>query len=578
MNETSAGTAETRPEGITESEHQAIVTAVESILTERARAPEGLQAPERRRSGLGAVVLVNLLAFALLAGSVYLYITFVPRSAPDVNPFSGAVTTAESAILAEVQQQTRRELSEREVQIARIERELAALRRERQQAPEETGVSEREAELSAREAELSAALVDLQATTAERLQALQGNREQIAFLTDQLATVYERIRTAIGAQAYDRARAHLDDASSLLQSQAIADEPTLATVARAIAASNQVIADVIPLAAEETGRLAFLSSQFDEIERIVGEADARAAADEPERAASLYRTALGVMEATGHAATRLLQMQREESARELAQRTAPLEARVAELEAQLGESRRVAAELRGQIARLTADRDELARTGAELETDAAERLEAAAAAERRARALDREVAALESNVAALESDIATFESEIAALESRNAALRDERERATAEQAGQIAALRSSIEAVETDAEAAAAEIARGAARLRETIVEETGPSDAPEVIDLVGTRALLRAVVDSPAIREQYPTLYEDMEVYFQALSRERTGEGRADAYRAASEAIEALAAQLGTPLSIDSPAATAAGYLERLVSLLSSAVRLAVP
>ncbi len=553
-------TAGPRPEGITESEHHAIVTAVDSILTERVRAPEQIEPTVRRRSGLGMVALVNLLALSTLVGSVFLYITFAPRSAPDVNPFSGAVTTAESAILAEVQEQTRRELSEREVQIAQIERELAALRRERQRAPGDPGASDREAELSA-------ALVALQATTAERLQALQGNREQVAFLTGQLTTVYERVREAIRDQAYDRARTHLEDASALLRSAAIADEPTLATVATAIAASNQVIADVIPLAAEESGQLALLSSRFDEIERIVREADARAAADEPDRAASLYRTALGVIDATGHAATRLLEAERAKAARELEERTAPLVARVAELEAELQERTRVAGELRGQINTLTAERDELTRRRAELEAAVADRAAAAEASEREAAASEREAAELARRVATLETEIAT-------LEARSTALRADRERAAAEAAQEIAALRSSIEAAEAQAARAVAAIDRRAARLHAALPDETAPSDAPEVIDLVGTRALLRAVVDAPAIREQYPNLSEDMETYFQALSRERTAAGRAAAFRTASDAIEALAGELGATVSAAPPAGTAAGYLDRLVSLLLETVR----
>ena len=560
MDDTRVQTAGPRPEGITESEHHAIVTAVDSILTERVRAPEQIEPTVRRRSGLGMVALVNLLALSTLVGSVFLYITFAPRSAPDVNPFSGAVTTAESAILAEVQEQTRRELSEREVQIAQIERELAALRRERQRAPGDPGASDREAELSA-------ALVALQATTAERLQALQGNREQVAFLTGQLTTVYERVREAIRDQAYDRARTHLEDASALLRSAAIADEPTLATVATAIAASNQVIADVIPLAAEESGQLALLSSRFDEIERIVREADARAAADEPDRAASLYRTALGVIDATGHAATRLLEAERAKAARELEERTAPLVARVAELEAELQERTRVAGELRGQINTLTAERDELTRRRAELEAAVADRAAAAEASEREAAASEREAAELARRVATLETEIAT-------LEARSTALRADRERAAAEAAQEIAALRSSIEAAEAQAARAVAAIDRRAARLHAALPDETAPSDAPEVIDLVGTRALLRAVVDAPAIREQYPNLSEDMETYFQALSRERTAAGRAAAFRTASDAIEALAGELGATVSAAPPAGTAAGYLDRLVSLLLETVR----
>jgi Skp family chaperone for outer membrane proteins len=139
----------TRPDGISESEHEAIVGAVNALLTDRAKPPEAMPRDRSRRSGAAMAVFTNLVILLALAGAVYAYITFVPRSAPDVNLFSGQVATTESAILTEVREQTERRLSEREAEIARIERELNALRSARSDADPSAGSSQRESELLA---------------------------------------------------------------------------------------------------------------------------------------------------------------------------------------------------------------------------------------------------------------------------------------------------------------------------------------------------------------------------------------------------------------------------------------------
>ena len=552
------------PEGITESEHQAILEAVESILTERARVPGHDDATTRRRSGIGLVVGLNVLAVTLLIGAVFVYMELVPRSAPDVDLFSGSVATTEAAILAEVKKQSRIELSEREAQIAQIERELAGLRRERLQSPDATN-------LARRENELQTALANLEATTSERLAALQGGVEQVGFLADQLAALYGRMRQSIHDQNFTRARALVDDASALLDAPAVRQEPMLAPLSYAIAVSNRVLADVIPLAAEESGRLARMALQLAEIQTIVDQADARRNAGEIESAESLYQTALRVLDATGQASAQLLAIQDARAERLLAEQAAAADARIADLAAQLEHSRLTAGELRGEIIRLTAARNELSLKHAELDGRYVELGQRYAAVE----TLRREANA---TAVTLRGRIAELEDEVSARESRIAALRSEHERSSSAAARQIAALRASVDSVRANAATAGRRIGIEATSLQSAIAGSDSREDGPEMIDLLGTRVLLRAVVDSPAVRAQYPNLYGDMESYFGALGRERVAEGRGDAYRVASESVEAVADRLQIAMPGDPPRNTAAGYLSRLIALVEAAVRLPVP
>ena len=548
------------PEGITESEHQAILSTVDSFLTQRGRMTAREEAPPRRRSGIGLVAGLNLLAVALLAGAVWVYMSIVPRSAPDVDLFTGSVSTTEAAILAEVAKQTRIERSEREAQIARIERELVALRRERLQAPEAS-------DLVSREVELRSALEHLDATTSERLAALHGSVEQASFLAGQLAMLYGHVQQSIHDQDFARARSLVDDASALLASPAVRQEPTLAHLAYAIAVSNRVLADVIPLAAEESGRLARLAVQLAEIEAIVDQADATSSAGELDRAETLYRSALRVLETTEHASVQLLTIQGARADRLLEIQAAAADARIAELTAQLEQSRLTAGELRAQSDRLASARDELSRSHAELD--------------RRYTELGQRHAAVETtqrDAGALRRSVAELENEISALESRIVALRARHDQASAAAARQIAALQASVETVRANAAAADHRIGLEAAALRSAVATADSRETGPQMIDLLGTRVLLRAVVDSPAVRTQYPNLYADMESYFAALGSERTAQGRAEAYRTASEAVEALAARLQIAMPDDPPRNTAAGYLSRLITLVRAAVQLPVP
>lgn len=540
---------ETRPDGITESEHRAIVETVNALLTDRARSPGSVAPATRRRSGAGLVVLANALIVVALAGAVAAYIAFVPRAAPDVNVLSGEVTTTEGAILEQVQQEAEQRLSEREAEIARIERELDALRRERTD----------DAAPSERERELIAELEGLNATTSERLGAIENNRERLGFLSDQLASLYQRVQTAIRVQDYDRARDLVRDAAALIDAPAVQTEPLLREASRSIDAANAVLADILPLAAEESGRLALLAAQIEEVELIVAQADARARAGELENAESLYRSAVRVFESTERATAQLLQFREQELAQEFSDERDSFRRTIAAVENQLRQSRSTVGSLEQQVASLERTRQSLQAQRVELES-------LLARANERTETVRARADQLGGTVDELQAEVSELESRLAALEAERNQTADETER-------RIHSLSETVASFRAAAERTTSDLADAAAAVRSQIGPSPTEDAASDVVELLGTRVLLRAVVDSPSVREEYPELYEDMEVYFEALSRARVEEGRSAAFAEASDAVTALAARMDIDLDVTAPATTATGYLERTVALVRAAV-----
>ena len=137
---------------------------------------------------------------------------------------------------------------------------------------------------------------------------------------------------------------------------------------------------------------------------------------------------------------------------------------------------------------------------------------------------------------------------------------------------EVAALRRELDTITERTAQARAAVATAAASLAASAPSRTDAA-AVQVIDVLGTRTLLRAVITTPAIRDQYPTLSEDFDRYLQALGAERRGEGQTEAYAWASSAVEELARSIGATLPASAPPDTAAGYAERLTALLRSAL-----
>jgi chromosome segregation ATPase len=340
----------------------------------------------------------------------------------------------------------------------------------------------------------------------------------------------------------------------------------LREAARSISAANEVLAQVLPVAAEDSSRLAVLAEQVEEINLIVAQADARAAAGELENAESLYRSALRAIDGTERAATRLLAIEDQRFQEQLADQADEARAQLARVNAQLRDSRSTVTTLREQVASLTSERDQLATDVDELQTGLA-RAEAATDAARQS------ASELGATVTDLRAEIARLTTRVGEREARIAALEQERERTASDAAREIADLRATVSSMETAMDETAAALTRTAGEVAEELDRTADAYDGPEVIDLLSTRVLLRAVVDSPSVREQYPRLYEDMETYFTALSRSRMDEGRTAAYTQASEAVEALAAGMGITITTTTTPDTPTGYLDRVVGLLRGAI-----
>ena len=118
--------------------------------------------------------------------------------------------------------------------------------------------------------------------------------------------------------------------------------------------------------------------------------------------------------------------------------------------------------------------------------------------------------------------------------------------------------------------------------LNERLAAEFPPATIPaveeQVLELVHTRNLMRAVIASPAIRAEYPGLLNEMERYFEVFGTERSLRGRRETYAAASRAIETVAGEIGLELKTEVAADSAEGYLERLLGLVEQALAAGVP
>ena len=99
-----------------------------------------------------------------------------------------------------------------------------------------------------------------------------------------------------------------------------------------------------------------------------------------------------------------------------------------------------------------------------------------------------------------------------------------------------------------------------------------------QVLELVHTRNLMRAVIASPEIRAEYPGLLNEMERYFEAFGDQHSLRGRREAYAAASRAIETVAREIKLELRTEAAGDSAEGYLERLLSLVEQALAAGVP
>ncbi len=193
--------------------------------------------------------------------------------------------------------------------------------------------------------------------------------------------------------------------------------------------------------------------------------------------------------------------------------------------------------------------------------------------------LREQVSALEEQLTEREAAAATLREEIELLEDRLERMEAEYQRALEDQREPIEALRQEAADARRSARSALTALKElELARLTSAAPVDPPPPDYADDIDVLGTRPLLRAIVTSPEIRAEYPDLRERMDAYFALLEHEKITQGRAEAYRVASEAVEETARKLDIDLEAENKRDTASGYVERLVALVEHALEHGAP
>jgi hypothetical protein len=145
----------------------------------------------------------------------------------------------------------------------------------------------------------------------------------------------------------------------------------------------------------------------------------------------------------------------------------------------------------------------------------------------------KQIESLEAERANSRLRIEMLEKELAALDAKHEASVRDFLKSTAESQDRIHKLSAAI------AESKAAARAVFEALKREA--PETDGRELPLIEDL-NTRAFVRALASSPAIRSEYPNLLKSLDRYFEVYGRQERLKARREAYTSAAAAVEALA------------------------------------
>jgi chromosome segregation ATPase len=567
---------------ISEEEHSELVAEIDRLFTSRATAGE--QQAEPRRRGVLLPVVVNLAAAVLLAAGIYVVLYFTDtesalRGQTDLQVTQQTVAEALQQEAAEQIAAREAEIAARENQITSIEAELRRLEAERAEGAQ-TGPTERELELARQldaliaeqeDAAAAAAAVPEPDTTAAdaalaELAALQGRQE---FVISQLRELYGDVAGAVATGDAAAVNASISNVEVLLNSPAARDAG-LAALGVALQPGNDAILAATTAAATggETGETPATGPLAD-IQRLVDQADARLEAGETELAERLYQSAIDTLDGTARAYSQLVTFQAARAEADLQR----VNNRLAQVESQLASVR---ADLRQRNTTIARRDEEIASLSDLVDEQEAEltQLEAELTSIRADLTDERQtVASLRSDLRQRDGQIQSLQAEIAALRETS----DERTRSVAQLRADIAAREAELASIRSQVTSLERQVA-GEINNLESSTEDELPSvarasSAPErVVDLLGIKVNLREAVDLPAVREEYPQLYDDMELYFDAFATENVLTGRREALSAASAWVEEVLEQVDPAArTFSARASTAEGYLERLETLLTA-------
>ena len=570
------------PDQISADEHSELVAEIDRLFTSRAAPPE--EESPHRRSGVWLPILVNVTAVLVLAAAIYavLYL-FAP---PEEARVAGELQITQAAVAEALQEEAARQIAQREAQIGEIRQELRQLQQSRQTGDQAAGdaVSARELQL---QRELEALLAREQAAPAESeagreaadaaLAELAGLRDRQEFVVTQLRSLYQGVAGAVSSGSTAQVTGGLNDIDQLLSSN-LTLQAGLDGLARALEPGNRAIRAAVAAAdraGADTGA-APTEGPVDQIRTLVEQADTRFAGGETDLAERLYRSAVETLDSTSRAYSQLASLEEARVAQNLRALNSQIDqvrSQLAAVQSQLRERDSTIVSLRSRVDSLTAERDAQAEEIAALEGEVT-------GLERELTAIEQQLSETRQTAASRQTEIRQQEQQIQSLQAQIAALRetaDQRARSMTELSASAAARAAELESIRQQVAQLEREIAAELSQMQSTAgtalpALQRGAVSPDRVVDLLGTKVQLREAVDLPAVRNEYPTLYNDMELYFDAFAAENELSGRRAALSAASSWVEEVLDQVapGTR-SFAARGTTAEGYLQRLEALLTA-------
>jgi hypothetical protein len=108
-----------------------------------------------------------------------------------------------------------------------------------------------------------------------------------------------------------------------------------------------------------------------------------------------------------------------------------------------------------------------------------------------------------------------------------------------------------------------------------TVQGDRHPPPPLDTVELLNTRALIKAILSTPEVRSEYPDLTQRMDRYTESVETRARQDSREQTLESAATAIEAAAGEMGISLPDMAPAHTPEGYADRLLGLIRGVTEL---
>jgi len=479
--------------GVSVEERSELLEEIDRLFASRKVIDDGtMVAKARRRSGAGLPIAVNIAAVVVLAGGIIasLYL-FTPSTAQGVAQ-DGGYRTAEGLIVQQVRRQATQALSARQRQIAGIQAELDRLKGSRESsnpklaAASDARRTQLEAELAQLRSEADSRLAQARSEADARLASFAAARRQESFLIDQLQAIYQNVGSRLSSNDF-------------------------AGAVSGVSAADRLLADA--RAAEGAAG---------DIARI---APALLAGDEVLRAAIRYDQA--ALASAGSAQ--------------------PLTGKVAEIDrlVRQADAKYASGDVQGAAA-LYGE----AVTSLSSVAHAYDRLEAIRKGPR-----DKELGQLGARIRDLERTVSELQARVIEQDRTLAQYRDRFDSQAATIGDQARLIERQKLAMKRSSDQLAAvirSVQNGIASLDTSVAAASASGRAAttsEMVDLLRTKITLREAVDSKAVRQRYPELYDKLDPFFREYGEVYRRQGSDAALAGISSALKAVITSLDVAL-----------------------------